>query len=201
MPDHHLLQPTMFYWVVRILDVDPRHAQVTISKLSLDPLHPARAPLWTPSIKPGVSRCSFVGSNRHGVNQLYMVFKQVVWVSLVNSTGFRSSVVLPSKNQAGYSMLMFAMVWNDIATPSSSTFAFFQQKLVSWSEPGALQFFFLASTFGASLVLASRSSLMLWWERNSSIIITIIIVIIIIIQTLLRNSHKITQLFLSAVLA
>jgi len=71
------------------------------------------------------------------------------WLSPVNSPGFGSSVVLPSEKQAEYSMLVFAMVWNDIATPSWSTFAFFHQNLVSLSGPRALQFFFLASTFVA----------------------------------------------------
>ena len=119
---------------------------LSISKLSIVLLHPARAPLLAPSIKPCVSRCSFAGPNRH---DLYKVFKQVIGLSLsmVNSPGFGSSMVLPSENQAEYSMLVLAMVWNDIATPSWSTFAFFHQKLVNLSGPRALQFFFLASTF------------------------------------------------------
>ena len=46
------------------------------------------------------------------MNYLYKVFKQVIglWLSLVNSPGFGSSVVLSSENQAGYSMLVFVMV-------------------------------------------------------------------------------------------
>ena len=41
----------------------------------------------------------------NNVNHLYMVFKQVIslWLSLVNCSGFGSSVVLPSENQAEYS--------------------------------------------------------------------------------------------------
>ena len=143
MQDNHFLKPTMVYQVVRPLDVDQRHTQVT--------LHPGRVPLWARSIKPCVSRCSFAGPNRHDVNHLYKVFKLVIglWLSPVNSPGFGSSVVLPSEKQAEYSMLVFAMVWNDIATPSWSTFAYFHQKLVSLSGPRALQFFFLAITFVA----------------------------------------------------
>ena len=46
------------------------------------------------------------------MKHLYKVFRQVIglWLSLVNSLGFGSSVVLPSKNQAGHSTLVFAMV-------------------------------------------------------------------------------------------
>ena len=75
-----------------------------------------------------------------------------LWLSLVNSPGFGSNVVLPSENHARYYMLVFAMVWNDIATPSWSTFTFFHQNLVTLSGPGVLQFFFLARTFVASTV-------------------------------------------------
>ena len=50
----------------------------------------------------------------YDVNHLYMVFKQVIghWLSLLNSSGLGSSVVLPSENQAEYSNLVFAMVQN-----------------------------------------------------------------------------------------
>ena len=51
---------------------------LSISKLSIVPLHPACAPLWAPSIKPYVSRCSFMGPNKHHLNHLYKVFKQVI---------------------------------------------------------------------------------------------------------------------------
>ena len=42
------------------------------------------------------------------MNYLYKVFKQVIglWFSLVNSLAFWSNVVLPSENQAEYSILV-----------------------------------------------------------------------------------------------
>ena len=88
-----------------------RQSKVTvlsICKLSVVPLHPGPAPLWAPSIKPYVSRCSVIGPNKYQVNYLYKVFKQVIglWFSLVNSLAFWSSVVLPSENQAEYSILV-----------------------------------------------------------------------------------------------
>ena len=43
MQDNHFLKLTMVYQVVRLLDVDQRHTQVT--------LHPGRVPLWARSIK------------------------------------------------------------------------------------------------------------------------------------------------------
>ena len=109
-------QPTMVYWVAFLTSI---HAMlgarfrrwrskvtvVSISKLTKVPLHPSRAPLWAPSIESCVCRCLFPGPNMNNVNHLYMVFKQVIslWLSLVNCSGFGSSVVLPSENQAEYS--------------------------------------------------------------------------------------------------
>ena len=126
MRDHHLLTTThglvafltsihtMFG--ARFRRWQSKVTVVSISKLSKVPLHPSRAPLWARSIQPCVCRCLFPSPNMHDVNHLYMVFKQVIglWLSLVNSSSFGSSVVLPSENQAEYSNLVFAMVQNII---------------------------------------------------------------------------------------
>ena len=83
-----------------------------------------------------------------------------LWLSLVNSPGFGGSVVLPSENQAGYSMLLFTMGRNNIASPSWSTFAFFHQNWSACLVPGHSSSFSLLVPLWLPWCLASRASLM-----------------------------------------
>lgn len=84
----------------------------------------------SPVTQPCMTRCSLAGPNKHTVNHSYMAFKQVIglWLSLVNSPGFRSSVLLPSENQAGYSTLVFAMVWKEKSHALVKHFCLFPPK-------------------------------------------------------------------------